>query len=73
MGRRPVSTLSNPFPSEARVLTPDPGVEALLDFLMGFTIDDVRRRLALPSVHDAERLIRIALLRHGYSTRGSDA
>jgi hypothetical protein len=42
------------------------GVFALLDFLLGSSIDEVRRRHRLRSTSETEALIRAALLRHGY-------
>jgi hypothetical protein len=42
------------------------GVVALLDFLLGNSIDEVRRRHRLRSTSETEALIRATLLRHGY-------
>jgi hypothetical protein len=42
---------------------------ALLDFLMGFTMSDVQRRMRLASTLEAEALVRAALLRHGYAVK----
>lgn len=42
------------------------GVFALLDFLLGSSIDEVRKRHRLHSASETEALIRAVLLRHGY-------
>ena len=42
------------------------GIFVLLDFLLGSSIDEVRRRHRLSSASEAEALIRATLLRHGY-------
>ena len=45
-------------------------VLALLDFLMGYTMSDVQRRMRLTSTLEAEALVRTAILRHGYAVNG---
>lgn len=42
------------------------GIFVLLDFLLGNSIDEVRRRHRLRSRSEVEALIRATLLRHGY-------
>ena len=49
------------------------GVIALLDFLMGCSLDDVTRRYRLPSTLVTEAAIRAVLLRHGYGAGAARA
>ncbi len=49
------------------------GVFALLDFLLGNSIDDIRRIHRLRSTSETEALIRAVLLRHGYAVVGFPA
>lgn len=44
------------------------GVFALLDFLMGSSIDEITQRHRLVSRTFTEAVIRAVLLRHGYDT-----
>jgi hypothetical protein len=43
------------------------GSVALLDFLMGCSMSDVKQRYHLSSIHDTEALLRDEILRHGYA------
>jgi hypothetical protein len=49
------------------------GVFALLDFLSGNSIDEVRRMYRLRSTRETEALLRAVLLRHGYAVAGFSA
>jgi hypothetical protein len=60
------STLNRSAFSEARVDAERVGVFALLDFLMGSSIEEVTRRHRLVSCVDTEAVIRTVLLHHGY-------
>lgn len=49
------------------------GVFALLDFLMGSSLDEVTRRHRLPSRLATEAVIRAVLLEHGYGVEAPRA
>jgi hypothetical protein len=49
------------------------GVFALLDFLMGSSLDEVTRRHRLPSLLATEAVIRAVLLQHGYGVEAPRA
>jgi hypothetical protein len=60
------STSSSSAFSETRADAEFAGVFALLDFLMGSSIDEVTHRHRLVSRIHTEAVIRAVLLRHGY-------
>lgn len=49
------------------------GICVLLEFLMGSSIDDIKRRHRLCSAREAEALIRAVLLSHGYASADETA
>jgi hypothetical protein len=64
------STSSSSAFSEPREHAEPIGVFALLDFLMGSTIDEVTQRHRLVSRIHTEAVIRAVLLHHGYDIEG---
>jgi hypothetical protein len=60
------STSNRSASSQSRADADTVGVFALLDFLMGNSIDEVTQRHRLTSRIHTEAVIRAVLLRHGY-------